>query len=103
MYRNILYVIQDYNSSLASRKSIHKAIIGAGKSLQYYPHSPRMVPACCKPKCHKMFLTIPEQSTSESRVKKSKPNEKKTTSVSVATMLKKSEFNLICVVFLLGQ
>nr|XP_018669630.1 Fanconi anemia group M protein homolog isoform X2 [Ciona intestinalis] len=49
---------RDYNSSVASRKSIGKAMHAGSKSLQYYPHNPPMIPHGIKPVCHKMFITV---------------------------------------------
>ncbi|XP_078491506.1 uncharacterized protein LOC100175837 isoform X2 [Ciona intestinalis] len=49
---------RDYNTSVASRKSIGKAMHAGSKSLQYYPHNPPMIPHGIKPVCHKMFITV---------------------------------------------
>ncbi|NXO18813.1 FANCM protein, partial [Oriolus oriolus] len=45
-----------YNQSQCNKRSIHKAISG-NKTLRFYQHSPRMVPAGINPKVHKMFIT----------------------------------------------
>ena len=80
--------MQDYNSSVASRKSVYKAIAGAGKSLQFYQHSPRMVPQGLDPVCHKMFITVAEQS-SKAADKKSKAKKKTQSVGDVSVLLKK--------------
>ncbi|XP_064600468.1 Fanconi anemia group M protein-like [Liolophura sinensis] len=49
---------QIYNQSQYSKKSIHKAILNGAKSLQFYPHSPCMIPENLKPRCHKMHITV---------------------------------------------
>ena len=85
-------MFQDYNSSLASRRSIHKAIMGAGKSLQYYPYSPAMIPSGLRPTCHKMFMTVPEKPGAVTGKSKTKIKEKKSTTPDVSIMFKKSNF-----------
>ncbi|ESO87655.1 hypothetical protein LOTGIDRAFT_127429 [Lottia gigantea] len=49
---------QIYNQSQYSKKSIHKAILSGGKSLQFYQHNPRMIPNGLIPQCHKMYITV---------------------------------------------
>jgi len=59
---------RDYNSSVASRLSIHKAINGSGgRSLQYYQHNPRMIPQQYNPLCEKVSFTIPELQDTKKR------------------------------------
>ncbi|CAK8692249.1 unnamed protein product [Clavelina lepadiformis] len=81
---------RDYNSSLASRRSIHKAILGAGKTLHYYPHNPAMIPRGLMPQCHKMFMTVATKPNKEKK-KPTKQTKKETpgTSKDVSVMLKK--------------
>ncbi|CAG5134268.1 unnamed protein product, partial [Candidula unifasciata] len=49
---------QIYNQSLYSKKTIHKAILNAAKSLHFYPDNPRMLPSSVTPQCHKMHITL---------------------------------------------
>ena len=52
------HVLQVYNQSQYSKRSIHKAILNGARSLHFYQHSPRMVPDSWAPRCHRMHITV---------------------------------------------
>ncbi|XP_078592981.1 Fanconi anemia group M protein-like isoform X1 [Branchiostoma floridae x Branchiostoma japonicum] len=47
-----------YNQSQYSKKSIHKALQGSTRSLNFYMNNPRMVPRGVNPAVHKMHITV---------------------------------------------
>ncbi|CAH1263455.1 FANCM [Branchiostoma lanceolatum] len=47
-----------YNQSQYSKKSIHKALQGSTRSLNFYMNNPRMVPLGLNPAVHKMHITV---------------------------------------------
>ncbi|XP_070571081.1 Fanconi anemia group M protein-like [Ptychodera flava] len=65
-----------YNQSQLNKKSIHRAMKG-NKSLQLYPHNPRMIPHGINPVVHKMHITMDKY---QSKSAKKKSMEKKRTS-----------------------
>ncbi|XP_055880502.1 Fanconi anemia group M protein homolog isoform X3 [Biomphalaria glabrata] len=54
-----------YNQSVLSKKAIHKAILNSTKSLKFYQNNTNVVNPSMKPKCHKMFITVPTYSLQE--------------------------------------
>ena len=52
------FVLQVYNQSQYSKKSIHKVILNGARSLQFYANNPRMIPIGLDPQCHKMHITV---------------------------------------------
>ncbi|XP_078673699.1 Fanconi anemia group M protein-like isoform X2 [Branchiostoma floridae x Branchiostoma belcheri] len=47
-----------YNQSQYSKKSIHRALQGSTRSLNFYMNNPRMVPRGLNPTVHKMHITV---------------------------------------------
>ena len=54
-----------------------------------------MIPPGAQPKCHKMFITVPENETTEPKTTKKKTKEKKIEQPDVSAMLTKSTKKLI--------
>ena len=52
------FVLQVYNQSQYSKKSIHKVILNGARSLQFYANNPRMIPIGLDLQCHKMHITV---------------------------------------------
>ena len=61
-----------YKTSLTRKKNIYKIIQNGQKNFKFYQNNPLMIPKGTKPKCHKVFITIPEEKPPEEKKPKGK-------------------------------